>query len=132
MGRKHKQSYRKKQELLYSHALKRFLKHLEDQMPVAPDAILNSIKPLNESDRAQVDQLEKELDQFLTDNFHEDAVLSWTLPVVITLDQTRDLCNRYRKVGWRVFAYGEPESRFLILSRDSRPSEPKPESDRPC
>lgn len=99
-------------------------------MAIGPDAILNSMKPLNVEDSKQVDELEKQLDQYLTENYYEDGVLSWTIPEVITLDQTRELSRRYRKAGWRVVVGGEPENRYVLLTRNTLPADsPESQSD---
>lgn len=67
-------------------------------------------KPLDPSDVATADRLEKEIDDFLLFNYYAGGFANYFLSEVIHIPVLYEIARRYRAAGWRVGIY--PDSEF--------------------
>lgn len=91
-------------------------------MAVTPRGILGTFKELTPAELEQVDKLEALADTYLNQNWYDEGVCIWSAPEVISLNQLREFCKRYRDAGWHVSVAQDELSLCCVFRKGSEPS----------
>lgn len=92
-------------------------------MAISPQAIETTFKELTDAEEDQVDELEKECDHYITNNYFDSGYVIWSVPDAgkYTLNQRRELANRYRRAGWRIQVFGDADNCAYLFEKGGKP-----------